>query len=428
MTLENEQTHLLRNDDSLNHQSIERTESQHAPPLKSWQKLKPHIRPLLAAHFISILIGLNDGALGIVITCFKSYYDIPDNVVSLLFLFNACGVFISASINGWLVHKIGQRRTMYLGAAAVLVAYSSIMQGFPFKVTIALMMLEGAGAGLLDAAMNVYTANVPESTLMLNILHAVYGVGAMISPLVATSLLAHDFSWRFIYLFLATMAFVNLCSITVGFKGVNFEENDEEEQEGYVKSTRKEAIFNRVTLLAAAYILVYVGLEVTLGGWGYSYLTTGRHGDPYQMGHVLSGYWAGLAAGRIALGYLAGRFGEKRMISLFTVISMLLLGVLWFVADIVVDSLVYVALGFLLGPMFPTTISLVSRILPRDMHATSIGFMGALAAGGAAFFPFLTGQFSGRFGILALPMICLAMAVMMQVMWLCIPNRRTLSI
>lgn len=40
-------------------------------------------------------------------------------------------------------------------------------------------------------------------------------------------------------------------------------------------------------------------------------------------------------------------------------------------------STVFVTLGLLLGPMFPTTISLASKALPRSYHATSIGFMAA---------------------------------------------------
>ena len=33
---------------------------------------------------------------------------------------------------------------------------------------------------------------------------------------------------------------------------------------------RRKAIFNRMTQLGAAYLLLYVGLEVTIGGWGYN--------------------------------------------------------------------------------------------------------------------------------------------------------------
>jgi fucose permease len=37
----------------------------------------------------------------------------------------------------------------------------------------------------------------------------------------------------------------------------------------------------------------------------------------------------------------------------------------------------YISAGFLLGPMFPTIISITSKVLPRKYHATSIGFMSA---------------------------------------------------
>lgn len=34
-----------------------------------------------------------------------------------------------------------------------------------------------------------------------------------------------------------------------------------------------------------------------------------------------------------------------------------------------------VTVGFLLGPMFPSTVSLASKVLPRRMHPAAIGFM-----------------------------------------------------
>lgn len=233
---------------------------------------------------------------------------------------------------------------------------------------------------------------------------ALYGVGAMISPLVASFLLRHDISWKGMYVFLTSVAVLNIAMITFGFWKVDFEEVHEESDEGQqqdnVKINHKEltkmAIFNKVTMVSAAYILVYVGVEVTLGGWGYTWLKEGRHGDSIAMANVVSGYWAGLASGRILLGYLSSRFGEKLMITLFTIMIIAGLVVMMISTNVALDStgkcalfwlvctssinmytIAFVAMGLLLGPMFPTTISLASKALPRSYHATSIGFVAA---------------------------------------------------
>jgi fucose permease len=45
-----------------------------------------------------------------------------------------------------------------------------------------------------------------------------------------------------------------------------------------------------------------------------------------------------------------------------------------------------------------------------------------LGAGGAAFFPFLTGIISGKFGILSMPYVCTVMTIAMIVLWAMIPS------
>lgn len=168
-----------------------------------------------------------------------------------------------------------------------------------------------------------------------------YGVGAMISPLVAATLLRYDLSWRSMYYFLTFVACLNIVGITIGFWKVDFEEIKEHEEQVVMNHSEltKNAIFNRVTIIAAVYILIYVGVEVTLGGWGYTFLRDGRHGDEIIMARVLSGYWAGLASGRIILGYVSGRFGEKLMIALFTVIIVFNLIIMMVSTDVTLDSI-----------------------------------------------------------------------------------------
>lgn len=320
--------------------------------------LKGHGKALAASFFISIVAGLNDGSLGTIIPRLKAYYDITNETISMLFLCSAIGFFISAGLNGYIVHKIGQLKTLYLGSTTMLVAFIILSLGLPFPIMVCTMPFVGGGMALLDAAMNVYTANLPLATLMLNILHgnnainnqgvtkliciALYGVGAMISPLVAATFLKYDFSWTFMYVFLSFVAFLNIIGITVGFWNVNFDEIKEDSEDQVVmdhSALTKKAIFNRVTMIAAAYILIYVGVEVTLGGWGYTFLKEGRHGDEIIMARVVSGYWAGLASGRIILGYVSSRFGEKLMIALFTVMIVVNLIIMMVSTDITLDSI-----------------------------------------------------------------------------------------
>lgn len=160
-TFDNETAPLLQNQE----------QEQQTKPEESLKDLKGHFKSLFASFFISIVAGLNDGALGTIIPSIKKYYNISNETISTLFLCSAFGFFIAAGLNGYIVHRIGQIKTLYLGSITMLIAFSTISLGLPFHIMACAMPFAGAGMALLDAAVNVFVANLPLATLMLNILH-----------------------------------------------------------------------------------------------------------------------------------------------------------------------------------------------------------------------------------------------------------------
>ncbi len=81
----------------------------------------------------------------------------------------------------------------------------------------------------------------------------------------------------------------------------------------------KEALvrlpFARVTWLCALFLLGYVGIEVALGGWIVKFMLEVRHGAPFGSGMTETGFWMGITVGRIVLGFVTPRFGEKLAIT-----------------------------------------------------------------------------------------------------------------
>jgi hypothetical protein len=46
----------------------------------------------------------------------------------------------------------------------------------------------------------------------------------------------------------------------------------------------------------------------------------------------------------------------------------------------------------------------------------------SLGSGGAALFPFITGQIAGKYGILIMPGVCASLTVIMLILWAFIPS------
>lgn len=81
------------------------------------------------------------------------------------------------------------------------------------------------------------------------------------------------------------------------------------------KSRMHEALLQmpaaRVTWLCASFLLCYVGVEVALGGWIVQFMIDVRHGEAFASGMTATGFWLGLTVGRVILGFVTPRLGER---------------------------------------------------------------------------------------------------------------------
>ncbi|GAB5588985.1 hypothetical protein Unana1_03885 [Umbelopsis nana] len=360
--------------------------------------------PIAACFYIGILLGMTDGQFGVILPSIKEYYNVSDGVVSALFMCQATGYFIAAFSNGWIVHNIKQRGALYLGGGMIIIAYVLILLGLPFPALCCCMPILGGGFALLDSGANVFPSMLPYTTTIINLIHG-------------------------------GMAVLNLVLVFLAFRGVQFEEHTKSEESNGLderppeqeKPDRQHGNFvqilkMKVTWILAMFLLFYVGVEVTIGGWGYTFLTMARYGDPVQMGRVMSGYWAGLTVGRVLLGHVTGMFGEKRMILIYLTITSGVVVLLWQTNSIGADIAGLIVLGVFLGPMFPTAIAYSNQLIPKHLYTTAVGFLVAFGQGGAAFFPFISGQIIDKAGVPNIMPYTLGLAIVMYISWLFIPT------
>ncbi|KAG2189077.1 hypothetical protein INT44_004219 [Umbelopsis vinacea] len=394
------------------------------------QRLRRTIFPILQCFYTVALMGLQDGNFGVILPRLKEYYSVSDSLVSILFLLQAGGYFVMAFSNGYVVSKITQKGSLYLGCTMLVIGYLVILFGLPFPVICVMMIIVGGGLSLLNAGCNVYIITAPYTTTVLNLLHACYGTGAMIGPLMASSLLERNLSWRVSYMILTGLSGLSLLGMYINFRNIDVEIHSEPAPETTSENgvtVKRDGIFKqvlkqRVTPVCSVFLLFYVGTEVTFGSWSFSFLTEVRGGNPVQLAQVTSGYWAGLTFGRIFLGAITARFGEKRMVTLYLIVTCAMIILIWQATPIAVDLAGLVILGMALGPIFPTTVSMVSQILPRYLHTTTIGFLVGLGQGGAALFPFVNGQIASKAGVIGMMPFTLALSLAMLATWLFMPS------
>ncbi len=141
---------------------------------------------------------------------------------------------------------------------------------------------------------------------MLNYLHAFYGGGALLGPLIAAAVLTTGHPWNRVYLL---WVFAGV-ALFLGFLRL-FPARDMPPRES-PSSVERNVLFSavrlRVVQLGALFLVLYVGIEVTVGNWSYSFLTEVRHGNILHAGWITSVYWLGLTFGRLAVALAVTRF------------------------------------------------------------------------------------------------------------------------
>lgn len=378
------------------------------------------------AFFAFILIGMNDGGVGVLLPGMQTTYHTGKDTISLLFLASTIGYFTASFNNGLLLDKLGNRRFLLLAILIMGLGLALLSSRPAFFVLLLGVVPIGFGVAMLDAGLNSYIASLPNTTVLLNYLHAFYGMGALLGPLVASSFLAIGWVWNSVYFVWIGMAMLVFIGIGLAFPKRETASHKEGQKAG--GNVFLLALRQRVVWLAALFLLFYVGAEVSLGSWSFSFLTEERHGQLLFSGWIVSGYWVGITLGRLLLGKVAQRIGNRRLIEaclIGVIVGMLLV---WFVPQLGVSAFALFLTGFSLGPIFPTTIALLSDTLPGRMLASAIGLLASLGSVGGALLPWIAGNLAQQFGLWTLLPYVIALTTIMLVLWVIMQTRPARSV
>jgi fucose permease len=184
------------------------------------------------------------------------------------------------------------------------------------------------------------------------------------------------------------------------------------------------ALRDRGVQLGAAMLLVYVGVELSVGTWGYSYLVQARALSDSLASYTVSGYWLGLTLGRFLISPIAARIGASTARMMYAcLIGVIAAAALAWLLPTALACVALGLLGFCLGPIFPTTMAIVPRLTRARLVPTAIGVMNAAAVIGGSVLPWLAGTIAQSAGMRVLLPFALALAMAQFVAWRPITGR-----
>jgi fucose permease len=340
-----------------------------------------------------VVLGLPDFGHGVAWPEMRADLDRPLADLGTFLAVAAVGYLVVATTTGRLAKRWGVEGLVMRSTLACAVGLLVIAVAPAWPVTLVGSLVSGAGAGGMDTGFNA-TVALREDGRLMGLLHAGYGVGAAIGPVAMGASLALGGGWRPGYALFGVVGLLLL----VPLAGRSLGDLPPQETMGSPRG---------LWLPCLAFI-VYVALEVTVGQWAFTWLTTERGVDDLAAAVWVGAYWVALTAGRLWLGLRGHRAPPRRLLGLAVTGAAVGTAVLWAGGGIAPIGLVVT--GLALSVVFPLLTLLTPERVGAERASAAVGWQMASASLGAAGGPALAGVLLDALGVDAFGPIAVAMS------------------
>ncbi|KAF1951530.1 MFS general substrate transporter [Byssothecium circinans] len=393
---------------------------------------RKNVLKILAAGCSFFFAGANDGSLGALTPYILRTYHVGTEWVALIYASTFLGWALAAATNSHMARYLQLGTILMIGAVVQLAAHLLRFWTPPFALYVVTFFLQAAGMAYNDAHANSFVASINGAHRWLGFIHAMYALGCLVSPFVATAIAAGvEDRWPLFYLFLVGIGAVNIIAVLTTFRdNLSIDKAQSSNGASEVPTSRNQgasrdmirALKSPSVYLLSLYYFFMLGVAVTAGGWVVEYLVSARNGRLPDVGYVPAGLWGGVFLGRVLLAEPTHRFGERRMMMIYCSLILALQLVFWLVPNLVGSAMAISFLGFFYGPLFATGMSVGSKLFDKRIQPIALGLVFVLAQAGGALFPALTGVIASRAGVNVMQPILVGLIVAMGIAWALVPK------
>jgi fucose permease len=379
--------------------------------MRIWSKVKEHpkIGLIVLAYIAFIALGMPDGLLGVAWPSIRASFSIPLDAVGLLLAAVVTGYLTSSFLSGPLNARLGIGNVLAASCAmtgAGLIGYTLVPAWW---MMVLLGVVAGLGAGAIDAGLNTYVAAHFGEGLM-QWLHASYGVGVTLGPIIMTVALTALNSWRVGYSvvggFQLVLAACFALTLPIWHQKEAPSGSEKPKRLTDYKTPLGETLRQPPVWLSMLLFFLYTGSEVSLGTWAYTLLIESRSIPPEVAGVWAGSYWATFTVGRVMAGLYAKRVGVNFLVLGSLIAALLGAVLLWWNPASVANLIAVALIGFAIAPIFPALMSGTSQRVGVHAAANTIGLQMAAGGLGIAIIPSLVGILARQVSLEVIP-VCL---------------------
>jgi fucose permease len=363
-----------------------------------------------------VALGIGNGLLGVAWPSIRAAFGLPLDALVALLISSTVGFVFGSVTAGQLMARLTIGRFLLLTNLLAVAGFIGYAVAPGWWILVACGVLTGWGAGAIDTGLNIYVA-ATSTVRIMNWMHAMFGVGATIGPLIMTTVVGLGIGWRFGYVIAALVHLtLGLLLIPVlkqmSFRGMTYDpatHGDPRHPEPALATFRLP-----IVLLSILLFLLYTGVESTTGQWSFTLFTEARGISTYLAGIMTSLFWAMLTLGRILFGAAADRIGVQRLLRL-SMAGAVFSAALFLLRSPAASFVSVGLMGLSLAAIFPTLTSDTPQRAGPAHAANAIGYQTGAASIGFAILPGVAGVLAARLGLEVLgPYLVITSALMVM--------------
>ncbi|SGY35938.1 BQ5605_C002g01819 [Microbotryum silenes-dioicae] len=390
---------------------------------------------LYIAFAMIFMVGSNDSATGANLSSMQEHYGVSYDEISIVFLANVAGYFISCVLSSFLSHKLGARYALVCAAVVWSIGCAILIVWPPFGVFVLSLAMLGFGGGLYDALLTTIISH-DENPVLMSWMYSCFGFGAAVSPIVIGTFVDKGISWNLYYYIPTGLSIVFGLLAHIIFQGYEAPLDEACPPPGpsvgeifhgratlSATARMKRALSLKVVWVAFLLITLAFGTGDTLSAWMTVYLSTIRAAPEAASRYMLSGLWGGIAIGRVVVPLiLSKRLGERTFAIVLLMLAMSMLAIAWGVRNYKIDAVALAFVGVTIGPVTPHVLSVVGARVPPSLKASvmSLTIGAGLVGSGAG--PLLFGVIAGRGWLNSLPAVLIVACGTACGSWMLVPK------
>jgi FHS family Na+ dependent glucose MFS transporter 1 len=336
--------------------------------------------------------------------------------ISSLFLLSSFGYLLGSLVAGRVYDHVRGHSIISL-VCLILAAMLAVIPLVGRLVFLQILFfILGIAQGSLDVGLNtlIVWLHGDRAPPFMNGLHASYGIGTTLAPLITVAVLGSTGSLKSIYWSLAILVVPVILFVPFSRSPSHIQSR---------QTIESRPVVPALVFLAALVFFTFTGAELGFGGWIYTFTTSQTYGNPTLAASLNASFWAAITAGRLIAIPLAMKLKPVKILWLnFCGMILSLLILVLFSQNILYLWLGTIGTGLFMASTFPTLLNDAQSRMHMSGKITSIFFAGSSL--GSMTVPWLMGQLIIPYGATATMIVVLGSVLLASGIFYVLNSRR----